>query len=87
MWYNCCQFQYPKGREVQLILCWNGGFPFLIDGRSNRPFVCDLEPIYTKKVLLDWAAQNQTRCVGFEGDTRPPRRSVNIRTTTWSIVG
>lgn len=79
-------FQYPKGREVQLIVCWNGGDPFLIDGRYRFLHTMSFEPCM-KKDLLRWAALNQARCVGFEGDSRPPRRSTEVRSVSWAVVG
>jgi len=81
-------FGFSHDRERQRIVCWNGGFPFIIDATRRDLAVVDLQTPIDKNVLLEWAAQNQVRCVGFEGDSRPPRGPFQIlrRENTWACV-
>jgi len=53
---------------------------------KKRSVVIRALPFLSRKNLLEWAVQNQIRCVGFEADPRPPRRSFNS-TSTWAVVG
>ena len=79
---------WPKryhDREEYVILLWNGGDALLIDGRYRIQSIRVIGTDYGKDALLEWAAQNQVRCVGFEGDSRPPRRS--FHRVSWAVEG
>jgi hypothetical protein len=80
-------FHFANERERVLILVWNAGQPFLIDGRSKLLSIRDVDRSYAKQDLLKWGAINQVRCVGFEGDSRPPRASFHTAEVTWAVVG
>jgi hypothetical protein len=78
-------FSFSQEREVQRVILWNGGEPFMIDGRYKHLRTFQIDPEISKNDLRNWAAQNQVRCVGFEGDSRPPRRS--FHRVSWAVEG
>ena len=78
-------FQFSDEREPERVMLWNGGLPFIIDGRTRRFQTFDVDPEIPKQDLLDWAEQNGVRCVGFDGDSRPRFRSVQRRQNTWAV--
>lgn len=77
-------FNFRDEREPVRVMLWNGGQPFIIDGRFRQFHTVNVNPEIPKSDLLDWAAKNGVRCVGFDGDTRPRLRSVQRRENTWA---
>lgn len=78
------RYRFGDEREQFVLLIWNGGCPLLIDGTQKFLTTSQVDSTFSKTDLLKWAALNQVRCVGFEGDSRPPRRS--FHTSSWAVV-
>lgn len=80
------QFRFEQEREKRRVLLWNGGRPLIIDARYRRVVTFDVDPDIPMSDLLVWAAKNEVRCVGFNGDARPRLRPVQRRENTWAVV-